>query len=99
VGVDKRASKIVPAGRSSAQSGNERRMSINQAGCEYPRTSCRRQLPAIVTYKFHHSGWRRGRHPARAGRNLPAALDRGHLPLPGRDWRADRHADYLAGDH
>ena len=60
MGVDKRASKIVPAGRSSAQSGNERRMSINQASCKYLRTSCRRQLPAIVTYRFHHSAWRRG---------------------------------------
>jgi hypothetical protein len=51
--VDKRASKVVPAGKSRPQSVNESTMSIGHTSREYLRASCRPEWSAIVTGKFH----------------------------------------------
>jgi len=52
VGVDKRISKVVPAGKTCAQSGNESTMSIGHASSKHLRASCRPEWSAIVTGKF-----------------------------------------------
>ena len=66
MGVDNRTSNVVPAGRFSAETGKDSRLSIDQVIDKYLRTRRRLEPSAVITDKFQP--------PGKASRVLPQPI-------------------------